>query len=605
MAENTESGLDVVKTGSGKGAGVVSESVLQQMEALYERKLAEKNSIMNALADASAWWSGGVAGPHQALAERQRIREEQDKNLLAMQSDIANKRVTLNMLRESLASMTPPGTAPTSGATVGGAGVTGGGATTGGASVGEGGQRITGGSPIPPGWGTYKGVPVPPEYWTGIRTALSHGDQKGADDLFEKYAGVKAKAELDSMYNLDQYTPITTTVIVGGKPTTVTLTKGQMRTYELTGKLPSFIQTPDGQAVTREAVDPNAPKAPPKAAPVVPAAPATEAPVKELPQPTRKNKQDIFSGIVAPTTQVAAKAEPSALANFADKALTLLTGSTTAEAAPSVTPGERQLPAVVVTPKPRPTTDKPLYGVEERGREQQHELDIKKEKEQTALKATGSELEKAGAYISKIQEQAKRADEVKRAATQIISHAKERPEEFAYQKQTDVPGIIAGATYNVPILGPTVENIREKFQGQDAIGRRNITDSNSLKLGIDYAVKEFTGTGTRTGAELFRRAAEAKGVGVNQTAKSNIYNAMLIGVEYAKAADQAEAWDKYQQSVKKSGGVPNPYEFLNGPTNKAIEAKWKRYLNENLPSEEAPDKTRKPLDTLIKKKETK
>ena len=127
MAENTEqqSGLDVVKTGSGKGAGVVSESVLEQMEALYKQKLAEKTGIMNALADASAWWSGGVAGPHQALAERQRIREEQDKNLLAMQSDIANKRVTLNMLKESLVSMTAPGTAPTSGATVGGAGFTG------------------------------------------------------------------------------------------------------------------------------------------------------------------------------------------------------------------------------------------------------------------------------------------------------------------------------------------------------------------------------------------------------------------------------------------------------------------------------------------------
>ena len=156
-------------------------------------------------------------------------------------------------------------------------------------------------------------------------------------------------------------------------------------------------------------------------------------------------------------------------------------------------------------------------------------------------------------------------------------------------------------THDVPIVGSTVENIIAKGQGKGAPERRNISDSDALKLGIDYAVKEFTGTGTRTGAELFRRAAEAKGVGINQSAKSNIYNAIKIGVEYAKAADQAEAWQAYSNRVKATGAVPDPYQFLNSPTNKAIEAKWKRFEQDNLPGLSG-DSSRKPLDTLIKKK---
>ena len=594
-ANQQESGLDVVKTGTGKGAGVVNESILKQMEELYARKLAEKNSILSSLADASAWWSGGVAGPSQALAQRAEARETQDKNLLALQSDIANKRVTLQMLKNAAASLVAPGGIPPGGApTVGGAGVVGGEGGEGGAQPAGG--RITGGTPIPPGWGMYNKTPIPPEYWATISSALSHGNLEAAEKAFKEYSAIKAKAEVESMYNLDQYTPITTTITVQGKPTTVTLTKGQMRTYELTGKLPSFIQTGPNEAVTREAVDASK-KAPPAATPAP--APAPSAPTV-LPQPTKKDKSDIFSqNMEAPI----AKPEQSTLAGIADKALTFLTGSQTAEAAEPF-PKEKQLPAVVVTPKGAPSKQ-PSYGVEERGREQQLALEKEKELHQADVKATAKEREEAGAYISKIQQQAKRADEVKRAATQIISHAKEKPEEFAYHRQTDVPGWISGATHEVPILGPTVEGVREKFQGADAANRRNITDSNSLKLGIDYAVKEFTGTGTRTGAELFRRAAEAKGVGINQTAKSNIYNAMLIGVEYAKAADQAEAWREYADKMKRSGGVANPYEFLNSPTNKAIEAKWKRYLNENLPSEEGGDKSRKPLDTLIKKKEAK
>lgn len=616
MADTQDSGLDVVKTGSGKSAGVANESVLQQMEELYARKLAERNSFLSSLADASAWWSGGVAGPTQGLAQRAEVREKQDKELLGLQSDIANKRVTLNMLRDAMGSMVPPGgaTTPTAGASgapapsIGGTNVAGGAVSTEGGPMPDGSQRVTGGAPLPAGWGMYQGVPVPPEYYATIRTALSHGDLASADKAFKEYSAVKAKAELESMYNLDQYTPITTTIMVQGKPTTVTLLKGEMRTYQLTGKLPSFIQTGPNEAVTKEAVNASK-KAPAPAAPA-PAtpAPAPAAPAQDVPFVPKNKKIDAFSSITNPAPEArpvsmasAPREEPSTIANLADKALTFLSGSSSAQAAEPF-PKEKQLPAVVVTPNKQ--TSKPtLYGVEERGRQQQADIERQKEQVQSELKATQKEREEAGAYISKIQQQAKRADEVKRAATQIINHATEKPEEYGYHKQTDVPGWIVGATHEVPILGPTVEGIREKLQGADAAERRNISDSNALKLGIDYAVKEFTGTGTRTGAELFRRAAEAKGVGVNQTAKSNIYNAMLIGVEYAKAADQAKAWQEYSSRVEKTGAVPNPYEFLNSPANLAIEAKWKRYLNDNLPTEVGSDKSRKPLESLIKRKE--
>jgi len=81
-----------VKEGSKGKAIVANESVLTQMQDLYKQKQAEKNYFLQDLADASAWWSGGAAGPTAGLAQRAVVRNAQDKQLQDLQASIAGQQ---------------------------------------------------------------------------------------------------------------------------------------------------------------------------------------------------------------------------------------------------------------------------------------------------------------------------------------------------------------------------------------------------------------------------------------------------------------------------------------------------------------------------------
>ena len=87
------SALDVLaKTGTAAKPGIVNSSILADMQKLYDQKLAEKNYFMQDLADASAWWSGGAAGPTEGLARRAAVRSAQDKQLQELQAGIAGQQ---------------------------------------------------------------------------------------------------------------------------------------------------------------------------------------------------------------------------------------------------------------------------------------------------------------------------------------------------------------------------------------------------------------------------------------------------------------------------------------------------------------------------------
>jgi hypothetical protein len=69
--------------------------VLNQMEQLYIQRQADRTGFMEAMKDASAWFSGGVEGPHQALLARDKFRQEQEGEDFQMQSQIAQYRSAL------------------------------------------------------------------------------------------------------------------------------------------------------------------------------------------------------------------------------------------------------------------------------------------------------------------------------------------------------------------------------------------------------------------------------------------------------------------------------------------------------------------------------
>ena len=156
-----------VRLGSGSKPVIANESVLAQMEELYRQKLARNQSFLQDLADASAWWSGGVEGPTRGLALRAQTRAAQEKELEDLARNIATTKVGLGQLQEAGGALQP---GMTSAPVMGGAPTT------------------TGGATLPAGWGTYRGVPVPPEVYQSINAYLRLGDAAKANAVFAEYA---------------------------------------------------------------------------------------------------------------------------------------------------------------------------------------------------------------------------------------------------------------------------------------------------------------------------------------------------------------------------------------------------------------------------------
>jgi len=96
--------------GKGAKAVVANESVLANMERLYQQKQAQNQgflgSIMEGLKDAAAWTSGGMHGPSEALALRAAEKDKQAKELFDMQTQIAAQKAALQGQRDFRALLT-------------------------------------------------------------------------------------------------------------------------------------------------------------------------------------------------------------------------------------------------------------------------------------------------------------------------------------------------------------------------------------------------------------------------------------------------------------------------------------------------------------------
>ena len=89
-----------VRTKSGKSSVIANESVLQQMQNLYSQKQAQQQGLggfIETLKDATAWTSGGVHGPTEALAKRADDKSKRAAELFDMQNKIASQRAAIDM----------------------------------------------------------------------------------------------------------------------------------------------------------------------------------------------------------------------------------------------------------------------------------------------------------------------------------------------------------------------------------------------------------------------------------------------------------------------------------------------------------------------------
>jgi hypothetical protein len=81
------------------GTTGVDEDLLRRMQEMIAQREAQKGGFMESLKDATAWWSGGMAGPGEALARRQKEREEQEATTFGMRRDLAQYQVSQERAR--------------------------------------------------------------------------------------------------------------------------------------------------------------------------------------------------------------------------------------------------------------------------------------------------------------------------------------------------------------------------------------------------------------------------------------------------------------------------------------------------------------------------
>ena len=67
----------------------VDPALLENMQKMIAEREAQKGSFLESMKDANAWWSGGAAGPGEALRARAKEREESEATTFGMKSQIA------------------------------------------------------------------------------------------------------------------------------------------------------------------------------------------------------------------------------------------------------------------------------------------------------------------------------------------------------------------------------------------------------------------------------------------------------------------------------------------------------------------------------------
>ena len=76
----------------GTSATSVDPELLANMQAMIAERENRKNSFMERMKDATAWWSGGVAGPAEALQNRALERARQEAELFGMKSQVSQAK---------------------------------------------------------------------------------------------------------------------------------------------------------------------------------------------------------------------------------------------------------------------------------------------------------------------------------------------------------------------------------------------------------------------------------------------------------------------------------------------------------------------------------
>ena len=557
-----------IQTGSKSKPSYANEDVLANMQKLYNEKKAKSEGFLESMKDASAWMTPGLQGPSEALYKRDVVKQQQEKDLQDLATQIGSQKAQLALQQNMQKAAFGDGSAAFGD---GSAGV-----GAGGAGVGAGGIRSIIQS-------------LPPEQQQAANILLQSGRPDAIDQIIKmsqefglkkpddikKYEYIMAQPEPARSMLMRQHFPLTF------EPNKEIVTEGP-QTGETIIK-PSFQQQNPPQT---NVVSPVAPPPPPSRtlAPVTP--PALPTGVSSGPGPrvnpqTGRTEQHAGYDIpLAANTPVTAKTH---------QLLTPVMGGKVMEVTPTDSSGGFGNTAVIrgmdgkyyrlahfnkvnVGVGDTITPETIIGAAGNTGKSRGNHLHIeeiktKQSSEPTELRTVESkerekqfldpQLKEAGVETGKrraILEKARsEISDNKNDAKTILGVLDKSPKSVGLTYGNKLTGTLAeGVKF---VTGKDVEPILERQLTPDEIKNRKIFESSANRLALAYRSSVFKGTGNVSDMET-KAATQASGLEAKNPAEANKYFAILYAENYRAHEKLIDAWDDYQ---KTHGGAKADY----------------------------------------------
>jgi hypothetical protein len=517
----------------------VDPSLLENMQKLIAEREAKKNSFMESMRDATAWWSGGVRGPGDALAARAKEREEFDATTFGMKRDLAQNKIAQqqaqNMQRQLFGDTPTPTTtagAPQTGAQMAG--------TAPGAPAG---------TPTTSQGGLLNLVKDP-----GLRQSIATQatrDQAGAFAAIQSYLAANAKdPDIIKKVNYMLNNGMIDKSLVPQILLTEAVGAGAFNPQDVRGPQGTVQTTPFNTAgtITKAATPAPAAAAPaarPAAAPVVPPAPAPAAA-----PPVTPPVVPAAAPPVTPPVAAAPVAAPAAKVPVLPHTQPL-PKITAPEAAPLVSP------TLQTGFAPGSKED-----LEAKAAAAKSKIELNAEQEKPIQKGAGESAVSLTNAASKAKDNIQQYD----MAESIL---RQYPKAFGISQDGSVTAMLSqliGPGVTVPIVGtlkaPGLEEARAQKLGPKALAARATFDSLASRFATDYANQNLTGEGrgTLSNADL-KMAGVAKGLSKDVPAASNLIFAILNRENEQMLLERGNAWTQYQKEMRANGYQPDFNRF--------------------------------------------
>ena len=518
----------------------VDEGLLESMQNLIIEREAQKKGFMENLKDATAWWSGGMAGPSEALGRRAKERDVQDETIFGMKKNLAEYRVAQeNAKSMDKALFGVPAAAPTQA---------------------QPGMQTQPGAVAAPNAAS-PGAPVAQPTGLlglvkdgGLRDSIAFqakgGDRAGALKSIQNYLAKNAEdpqlvkeiraGVANGWIKPDLIPAVYFTKMVGS---------GAMVPHNINTPGGTMQGTPFSAAMGINSGA--APSAMPTPAPAMPAPamPAPAMPAPAMPAPA-----------IAPKPAMPAPAMP---------APAMPAPAMPAPAMPASAP-------VSATPEIQPLVSPVLKTGFTPGSEQDLAAKLEAAKTKISTQAEQQKPIEKGAGESAVQ-LLNSASSAKNNITEYDMAEgilKKYPKAFGIGQDGSATAAVIqlvkpGTT--IPILGTVKsegieEAVAQKSLPKKAIEARNMFNAIATRQGVEYAKNNLTGEGRGTLSNADMKMAQvAKGLSTDSPAASNLIFTVLNRENEMMILQRSEDWKKYQANARAQGFQPDFNRFKETP----------------------------------------